>query len=202
MTERPDGFVLAAPVTLDRCVAAVLEDADAAGFSRFVLVGHSMGGHTISAGAAAVPERVASLVYVAALTPPAGMSTYRLFFGDQAPVVDDPAGVQPLVSPEAARALFAGDLDDATFDAMYERCVPEPVGLFLATVPPYDSGVPATTVRCTRDGAVPEALATMLAAQVTPTRHYELDADHDVMLSQPAALATILNECAATQQGW
>jgi pimeloyl-ACP methyl ester carboxylesterase len=184
----------AEPVTLDRCVAAVLDDADVAGFDRFVLVGHSMGGLTVTAVAAHAPDRITSLVYVAALTPPVRMSTYRLFFGDDAPAVDDPAGVQPLASPEAARALFAGDLDDVAFDAMYERCVPEPVGLFLATVPHYDSGLPAITVRCTRDGAVPEALATMLAAQLTPARHYELDADHDVMLSQPAALAAILDE--------
>jgi len=182
------------PVTLARCVAAVLEDADAAGFDRFVLVGHSMGGLTLTATAAQAPDRVTSLVYVAALTPPVGMSTNRLFFGDEAPVIDDPAGVQPLASREAARALFAGDLDDAAFDAMYARCVPEPIGLFLATVPHYDSQIPAITVRCTRDGAVPEALATMLAAQLNPTRHHEIDADHDVMLSQPGALADIINE--------
>ena len=37
-----------AKVTLDDSVAAVLGDADDAGFDRFVLVGHSLGGVTIT----------------------------------------------------------------------------------------------------------------------------------------------------------
>ena len=184
----------ASPLTLARCVAAVLADADTAGFDRFVLVGHSMGGLTLTATAAQAPDRITSLVYVAALTPPVGMSTYQLYFGADAPAPDDPAGVQPLASPEAARERFAGDLDDAAFEAMYARCVPEPVGLFLATVPHYDSGLPAITVRCTRDGAIPPELAAFLAPQLAPGAHHELDCDPDVMLSQPAALAAILND--------
>ena len=37
-----------ATVTLDDAVATVLEEADAQGFDRFVLVGHSLGGVTIT----------------------------------------------------------------------------------------------------------------------------------------------------------
>src|ERR1700709_2603922 len=54
-------------VTLSDCVDAVIADADAQGFDRFVLVGHSLGGVTITETAVRYPGRVAALVYVGAL---------------------------------------------------------------------------------------------------------------------------------------
>ncbi|HUJ64070.1 MAG TPA: alpha/beta fold hydrolase, partial [Acidimicrobiales bacterium] len=51
-------------VTLSDCVDAVIEEADAAGYSGFALVGHSLGGVTITETAFLHPERVTHLVYV------------------------------------------------------------------------------------------------------------------------------------------
>jgi hypothetical protein len=79
---------------------------------------------------------------------------------------------------------------------MYARCVPEPIGLFAEGVSGYASGVPATYIRCTRDGAVSAELTALMLEQLTPERIVELDADHDVMLSQPARLAGLLDELA------
>src|SRR5688500_13251582 len=70
-------------VTVGMCVDAVLGDADAAGFDRFVLAGHSLGGVTITETANRAPERIAHLVYVAALAPPPGACLFDLFFPDQ-----------------------------------------------------------------------------------------------------------------------
>src|SRR5215475_8528476 len=53
---------------------SALADVDAAGFERFVLVGHSMGGLTIGELARRVPERIAHLVFVSCLVPPEGGS--------------------------------------------------------------------------------------------------------------------------------
>jgi pimeloyl-ACP methyl ester carboxylesterase len=182
------------PVTLARCVDAVIEDADAAGFGRFLLAGHSMGGLTITETANRHPDRVAALLYIAALAPPPGTTVFGLYFGDGAPPIDDLTAVQPVMPPEQARAQFAADLDDAAFEEMYARCVPEPIGLFAEGVTGYTSGVPATYVRCTRDGAVSGELTATMLTQLSPDRVVELDADHDVMLSQPALLAGLLNE--------
>src|SRR2546423_4643396 len=49
---------------------SVLRDIDGAGFERFVLVGHSMGGLTISEVARRAPDRVEHLVYVSCMVPP------------------------------------------------------------------------------------------------------------------------------------
>ena len=44
-------------VTLDDCVDAVLESADRAGFARFVLIGHSLGGVVVTETARKNPVR-------------------------------------------------------------------------------------------------------------------------------------------------
>src|SRR5438445_12470251 len=54
--------------------ASARRDVDDAGFERFVLVGHSMGGLTISEVARRAPDRVEHLVYVSCMVPPDGAS--------------------------------------------------------------------------------------------------------------------------------
>src|SRR5512132_554588 len=49
---------------------SLVQDVDAAGFERFALVGHSMGGLTISEVARRVPDRVEHLVYVSCMVRP------------------------------------------------------------------------------------------------------------------------------------
>lgn len=178
------------------CVDAVLEDADAAGFDRFVLAGHSMGGLTITETANRAPERVARLVYVAALALAPGQSIFGLFAGDAAPAVEDPTGVQPPPDEATTRSMFAEDVPPDVFHEQYGRLVPEPIGLFVDTVSGYDSGVPATYVRCTRDATVDGPRVDEMLGHLRPDEVVDLDADHDVMLSQPEAVAAVLNRVA------
>jgi pimeloyl-ACP methyl ester carboxylesterase len=180
------------PVTIDQCVEAVIADADAAGLSRVVLVGHSMGGITITEVANRHPERIAHLVYLAALALPVGECVLDLYSLDEASA-EDPAGVIPLMDEPIAHQMFAGDLSPEAFAVAHAQCVPEAVGMFRATVSGYDSGVPATYVRCTRDGSVTAEATESMVASLQPETVQLLDADHDVMLSQPDVLADLLN---------
>jgi pimeloyl-ACP methyl ester carboxylesterase len=181
------------PVTIDQCVEAVIADADAAGLSRVVLVGHSMGGITITEVANRHPERIAHLVYLAALALPVGETVLDLYSLDEASAAEDPAGVIPLMDEPIAHQMFAGDLSPEAFAVAHAQCVPEAVGLFRATVSGYDSGVPATYVRCTRDGSFNAEATEPMVANLQPETVQLLDADHDVMLSQPDVLADLLN---------
>jgi pimeloyl-ACP methyl ester carboxylesterase len=61
-------------LTVGDFVDSVLRDLDSAGVERFVLVGHSMGGLTISELARREPHRVEHLVYVSCMVPPEGTS--------------------------------------------------------------------------------------------------------------------------------
>ena len=183
------------------CVDAVLEDADAAGFDRFVLVGHSLGGLTITETANRAPERVAHLVYLAAFAPSPGACLFDVSPRyDGVPDGVDPAGVQPAPSQDSAHRLFAGDLDATAFADVNAKFVPERIGLFLATVTGYPADVPSTYVRCMRDVTVPPASADGMIANLRPGAIVDLDSDHDPMLSHPKELAALINEIAAERK--
>jgi pimeloyl-ACP methyl ester carboxylesterase len=184
-------------VTIDQCVEAVMADADAAGLSKMVLVGHSMGGITITEVANRHPDRVAHLVYVAALVLPPGGTVFDLYGFDQDPAAADPAGVMPLMDESTAHRMFAADLTPEAFSPAHAQCVPEPFGLFAATVSGYDSGVAATYVRCLRDGAVSGEVNDQMVERLQPAVVHDIDADHDIMLSQPDVVADLLNGVAA-----
>ena len=59
-------------LTVADFAASVLADVDAAGYDRFVLVGHSMAGLTIPEVARRAPERVAHLVFLSCTVPAEG----------------------------------------------------------------------------------------------------------------------------------
>lgn len=182
-------------VTLDDCVAAVLEDADAAGFERFVLVGHSMGGITITETAFRHPERVAALVYVGALVPGTGQSAALLMTGADA----TPNAVMPVMDEAISRPLFGNDLDDDQWAEHASGIVPDATGIFNARLGGYPTGIPVTYVGMSEDQPVPPALADQMAANLGPgVDRRTIDAGHSVMTSKPRELAAIINEVATT----
>jgi pimeloyl-ACP methyl ester carboxylesterase len=182
-------------VTLDDCVRAVLDAADDAGMVRFTLVGHSLGGVTISETAHRHPERVAALVYVGALVPAPGESAAQLMTGED---MVTPDGVMPVMDESLSRALFGNDLDDEQWAEHVAGIVPDSTGIFNARLTGYPSGIPITYVGMTDDQPVPPALADRMVANLGPgVDRRTIDAGHSVMVSQPAALAAVVNEVAA-----
>lgn len=185
-----------ATVTLEDCVAAVLEDADVAGFDRFGLVGHSMGGITITETAFRHPDRIAALVYVGALVPGPGQSAGTLMVGED---MHTPDGTMPVLDESIGRPLFGNDLDDEQWAEHVKGIVPDATNIFNARLTGYPKGVPITYVGMDRDQPVPPALAAQMVANLGDGVDYRtIDAGHSVMVSRPAELAAILNEvCAA-----
>lgn len=181
-------------MTLDDCVAAVLEDAELAGWERFALVGHSMGGLTITETAVRHPDRVAHLVYVAALVPAPGETIEGLMTGDAG--VPHEGGAVPVLDAAVGKALFGNDVDDERWAWAQRQLVPEAHALFTATPSgPPPASIPRTYVSMTRDVPVPPELAARMAANAGPgTARRTIDAGHEVMLSDPEALAAVLRE--------
>ena len=185
------------PISIDRCAEAVLEDADAAGFARFVLVGHSMGGLTIPRVAMMAPERVAHLVFVGALAPEVGASASDALGVDVAPDQPDEAMLPPLPD-ELCRAMFGNDMTDEQWEVAGQGIVAEAAFLFRDRVTGYPTGIPTTYVGMTDDVPVPPETADRMMQQLGPDVEFvRVEGGHNIMLSQPDTLAGILTGIAA-----
>ena len=182
-------------VTIEDAVAAVIEDADAAGFERFCLVGHSLGGVTITETAYRHPDRVAALVYVAALAPPVGMSASLLLTG--APL-EPPDGRLPPRPDIQTKEAFGHDMTDEQWAEHAASRVDEAAGLMNAIISGYPTGIPITYVGCSLDVPVnPELVERMLPNLGPGVTVHTLECSHSVMAVMPKELAAILNAAAA-----
>ena len=175
-------------VTLADCVEAVIDEADTAGFTRFALVGHSLGGVTITETAFLHSSRVSCLVYVGALVPPPGSSASILMTGAQM------ESMTPM-SEETAKALFGNDLTEEQWAHHFKSIVPDAVGIMNAQLSGYPTGIPITYVNMSEDVPVPPALADQMAGNLGPgVERRSIAAGHTVMVSKPDELAGIINE--------
>jgi pimeloyl-ACP methyl ester carboxylesterase len=182
-------------VTLDDCVDAVLDEAVTAGFGRFALVGHSLGGVTITETGYRHPGRVSHLVYVGALVPPPGSNAARVMTGDDLRTSD---GILPPMDQSMARALFGNDLTDEQWAEAAAGLVPDAAALMNARLSGYPTGVPVTYVNMSDDVPVPPPLAEQMASNLGgAVERHTIDAGHSVMVSKPAELAAIINAAVA-----
>lgn len=188
-----------APKTLDDGIAAVVAAVRAAD-GPVVLVGHSLGGMTISGVAEQLPERIARLVYLTALVPRDGESAaafgelpgFNASIGSE--ILDD--GLRVGVKPDLARHLFYADCDDAIAAAAETALVPTDLGYLGTTVSLSAERfgmVPKTYVICTRDNAIEPRAQRVLAVVHPETETREIDAGHSAFLSRPADLAALLD---------
>ena len=208
-------------LTVGDFAASVLADADAAGYDRFVLVGHSLAGVTIPEVARRAPDRVAHLVFVSCAVPEEGTSVFAMR-GDDAPerslveaaatpaaAVDPgatgPGPTGPALPDDVLRFMFGTDLDDAAMQLVLDHFGGEVMGVLEEPVSRV--GVPATIpktwVRLLRDAAVPVEMqdANIAFLETSPGGTVEvvdLDTGHNAMLSRPRELAAIVDAIATT----
>jgi pimeloyl-ACP methyl ester carboxylesterase len=139
-----------AAVTLDDCVQAVIDSADRARLERFVLVGHSLGGLTITETACRFPQRAVGLVYVAGTVPAPGESAAIAITGANMPL-----GESHMPKEAIAKQYFGNDLTDEQWAQHWKELVPEATSLWNSQLNRYPDGVPITYVSMTDDVGVP-----------------------------------------------
>ncbi|MDT0346768.1 alpha/beta fold hydrolase [Streptomyces litchfieldiae] len=170
-----------------------------------VLAGHSYGGVIISSLAARYPARVAALVYVAALIPQTGDTINELqvqFPGttlgpDTTYTADYPGGTDMYVRPESYRSVLAGDrtASDAAVAAATQR--PLNTAVFTEeTTTQAPADIPKFAMIATRDRAVVPA-AQQFQAERAGARIYPVCSAHDMPVSHPSAVASVIEEAAA-----
>ncbi|GAB1581057.1 alpha/beta fold hydrolase [Phyllobacterium phragmitis] len=171
-----------------------------------VLVGHSYGGAVISA-AANGHDNVKSLVYVAAFAPDAGETAAELagkFPGGTlgsalaAPVTLADGGVDLYIDQAKFREQFAHDVpaQEAALMAAGQRPITEAALNEKAGAPAWKS-LPAWFVYGSADKNIPAKALGFMAERAGSRRTVVVEgASHVVMVSQPQAVADLIEEAA------
>lgn len=162
-----------------------------------ILVGHSYGGTVITE--AGNDPKVAGLVYVAALAPDTGESTGDQFAEIPAPpgfVIEPQADGFGFVNLAKFKSGFAGDVSDADAAFLRDSQVPIAMSAFGDKVTRAAWRVkPSWFVVATEDGAIDPKLLRKTAGRIG-AKAYEVKGSHVVFLSQPKAVADIIDAAA------
>lgn len=167
-------------ITVDHYVDHVVGLIDDADLRDIVLVGHSLGGITITPVAHRVASRMRHLVCLTSIHPPAGRTVLEVMFGGSDP------GIR---IPEA----FTTDFDESDAAWLTGRLVDQPplplsTPIVTATGP---ASVPVTYVRCGRDEALTPTVQTEQAERMGADV-VDLDAGHSPFVTHVDELAAII----------
>jgi pimeloyl-ACP methyl ester carboxylesterase len=174
-------------LTVDDCVKAVIDDADRANLKTFALVGHSLGGVTITEAARRHPDRVAQLIYAGAIVPAEGQSAAELVFG--ADLTAEPG------HPNEARcrATIGNDMTDDQWRAHWPTIVPEAAAIWNSHVSAPPTGIPTTYVSMADDAGAPPP-EKMIANLAPGCDHRVTSGGHLAMVTKPFELAEVIND--------
>ena len=173
-----------------------------------VLVGHSMGGVTLSHLADVMPDKISKLVYLTAF-----MTNTEKCANDYIMAHAENPTCAPLwsvLSPvnEWAGIEIAGDKPDQVKEAFYADCSDDDIGLSAANVVKINTSipniyVPKTTasherhyIKCTNDRAIPLQAQEEMISEFSDTKVHSLDSSHSPFYSQPDAVARIISNLA------
>jgi pimeloyl-ACP methyl ester carboxylesterase len=200
------------PLTQDRSaighadnVAAVLTALDAAGHEPVVLVGHSLGGITISQVADRRPHRIDSLVYCAAFVVEDGQSA-----AETMPEASQAAFAELAAArPDGAIALpwplwrtnFIQTADEQLARASFARLVPDPHRPVFEPIRlrrPVHRELPTSFIALREDLTMPPGFwHPAMTEKLNGAAILEIDGDHEAMLSAPTRLADALHHTVA-----
>ncbi|MBI2553604.1 MAG: alpha/beta fold hydrolase [Candidatus Rokubacteria bacterium] len=171
------------------------------GISRGIVVGHSMGGLVIPKVVEMAPERVAHLVFLAAVVLPDMSSLWEthLVPGQRAMIrgLAQAGGNGTFLYPAwYAWSRWMNNLPRGhpVVQAALPRLTPQPLRPFVEQVNLtgfYAMSVPRTYIRCLKDVAVQPDRAVEYARRLG-VKPVDLDVAHDAMLSAPDALVRLL----------
>lgn len=188
-------------LTLDDWVDALVEDVEAFGDEPIILVGHSLAGVSMPRVAERVPERIAQLVFVSCTVPGEGQSVLEVLAPDieRSSRENRERPTAAVLPEEISRQMFCSDMDEVQTRFVLDRLVPEAWQPMRAPtrLAGLRAGIPAIYVKLLKDQSVPPELQDTMIRNVGEPRVVEIDAGHNVMVSQPEALARILNELVA-----
>jgi len=193
----------------DDNVAATLLALEAVGDDPVVLVGHSLGGVTVSQLADRRPDRVDRLIFCAAFVLEDGQAAadimpeaLRAGFAELAALRADRAMPMPW---DLWRTGFIQTADEQLARASFDRLIPEPYRPVFEPIRlrrPVHHELPTSFITTRHDQTMPPGFwHPGMTSKLNGGPHVEIDGDHEVMLSAPVRLADTLHHAATTAPG-
>jgi pimeloyl-ACP methyl ester carboxylesterase len=185
-------------------IAAVLHYED---LRDVILVGHSYGGMVITGAADRAADRVGRLVYLDAGTPTSGQSLLELnvigaMIAESRPLGKVIDGVEVVLLPFPEAGTFYGVTDPDDLAWMADRLTAHPWKCFEQPVKIADEtafrAIPHYYIVCTSTLALPILDPELVALARDEGRLWEVDTGHDLMITEPRAVADALLEIATT----
>jgi pimeloyl-ACP methyl ester carboxylesterase len=169
-----------------------------------ILIGHSFGGMVISQAVEVAPNEIATLVYLTAILPRSGASTFDITRGDtgfeqQGRITLHPSedGATVTATAADARIFFYGETPTEWAERAISRLLPQPLAPMQTPAILSEAkfgSVPRIYIECLRDRILSLALQRSMHAASPCGSVYEIDTDHSPFYSTPEALAaTLLN---------
>lgn len=187
-------------------IRGVVDDIKAAGWSRTVIVAHSLGGISATGICEAIPDQVAHVVFMAAVVPRPGVP----------PMEDFPAYVRWVddtilrrqrsrqdgrfsLPKWIARQMFCSDLSPSLAAELERQWVPDTPWLAsdAAAQKPIPEHIGRTYVRLTADRALRPPLQDRMIRNAAPVNVISEPHGHSVMMSNPHRCAEIINKVVA-----
>ena len=168
-----------------------------------VLVGHSLGGLSITMAGAACPEAIGKIVYLAAHVPQSGKSLSELRAKAVTPEIGRASerkdGLSRIVDFELANQVFYGDCGAEDRALARERLVPQALSIFEEVMQFEPPDVSRHYIICTRDRAVRPEYQRAVTADWPATNVHEMDSDHSPFFSDPDGLVAVLDAIARSK---
>jgi pimeloyl-ACP methyl ester carboxylesterase len=177
---------------------------------KVVLVGHSMGGVTLTYLAEKYPEKISKLIYLTAFMAPKGKKALDyILLNLKIPAakelfqvvsqVNDGRGLKlDLAQPAVVKAAFYADCSQHDFDIAAKNVLPITSTVpdqTVSTITPKRFGsIPRVYIECTEDKAIPIETQRLMISDVPGATVASLKTSHSSFFSQPDALAKLVIE--------
>jgi pimeloyl-ACP methyl ester carboxylesterase len=165
----------------------------------FVLVGHSLAGILLPDIVAANRERIREVVFIAAFVLEQGERAIDLIAPARIPeyyrVAEASSEHSIMLDYHTARQRFFSDLNDSEARTAFSKLTPQPLAPYLEPVHHGASSISSISryIICRNDQNLPFDLCRRFAKKLGGAIE-EIDGGHDVMLSRPIELATLLTK--------
>ena len=170
-----------------------------------VLVGHALGGVTISQTAEARRRKIKALVYVCGLMPPSGQASREMTAGDPDMLFRrsreiSPDGLTYTFARATLPTLFYEDVSPEDRYRAMERLRPQPISISTTPLTLTDErfgSVPRWYIECTHDNSVRIARQRAMV-KTLPCKVFTMECGHTPFYSQPEELVGHLEAIAAS----